>query len=48
MKQIPINELSVLIVDDNRHMRMLIRHVVFALGVKEVEEAVDGSSALEA
>jgi two-component system chemotaxis response regulator CheY len=48
MKQIPINELSVLIVDDNRHMRMLIRHVVFTLGVKEVEEAVDSSSALEA
>jgi len=39
--------LNVLIVDDNRHMRMLIRNVVLALGVKDVEEAGDGSSALE-
>ena len=47
MKQKPIQELNVLIVDDDRHMRMLIRNVVFALGVKDVKEASDGAAALE-
>lgn len=47
MRQKSINELNVLIVDDNRHMRTLIRNVVFALGVKDVEEAGDGTEALE-
>ncbi len=47
MIQQPIQELNVLIVDDDRHMRMLIRNVVFALGVKDVMEAGDGAAALE-
>ncbi len=47
MKQKPIQEMNVLIVDDDRHMRMLIRNVVFALGVKDVIEASEGSAALE-
>lgn len=47
MEQKPIEEMNVLIVDDDRHMRMLIRNVVFALGVKDVVEASDGAAALE-
>ena len=47
MIQKPIQEMNVLIVDDDRHMRMLIRNVVFAFGVKDVFEASDGSTALE-
>ena len=42
-----INEMNVLIVDDDRHMRMLIRNVLFALGVNEVYEASDGEAALD-
>ena len=47
MSKKPINEMNVLIVEDDRHMRMLIRNVVFALGVKDVMEASDGESAFE-
>ena len=42
-----IKELNVLIVEDDRHMRMLIRNVVFALGVQDVAEASDGQTAVE-
>ena len=47
MQQKPIQEMNVLIVDDDRHMRMLIRNLVFALGIKDVIEASDGAAALE-
>ncbi len=47
MIQKPIQEMIVLIIDDDRHMRMLIRNVVFALGVQDVIEASDGEAALE-
>ncbi len=47
MKPKPIQEMNALIVEDDRHMRRLIRNVVFALGVKDVAEAGDGSAALE-
>ncbi len=47
MKQKPLQEMNVLIVDDDRHMRMLIRNVVLALGVQDVMEASDGSAAIE-
>ena len=47
MKQKPIQKMKVLIVEDDRHMRVLIRNVVLALGVKDVLEASDGSAALE-
>ena len=47
MNQKPIQEMNVLLVEDDRHMRMLIRNVVFGLGVKDVVEASDGSAALE-
>ena len=42
-----IDNMNVLIIDDDRHMRMLIRNVLFALGVKDVAEAIDGEGGLE-
>ena len=47
MKAKSIEQLNVLIIEDDRHMRMLIRNVVFALGVKDVAEASDGETAVE-
>ncbi len=47
MNQKPIQEMNVFIVDDDRHMRMLIRNMVFALGFKDVVETRDGAAALE-
>ena len=47
MKKKSIDELNVLVIDDDRHMRMLIRNVLFALGVKDVIDADDGKTALE-
>ena len=47
MKVKSIEQLNVLIVDDDRHMRMLIRNMLFALGVKDVAEASDGKTAFK-
>ena len=47
MKVKTIEQLNVLIVEDDRHMRMLIRNVLFALGIKDVAEASDGETAVE-
>ena len=47
MQQKPIQEMIALIVEDDRHMRKLIRNVVLSLGVKGVVEASDGAAALE-
>jgi len=41
-----IEQLNVLIVEGDRHMRMLIR-VLFALGVKDIAAASDGKAAVE-
>ncbi len=47
MKIKSIKQLNVLIVEDDRHMRMLIREMLFALGVKDVAVASDGKAAVE-
>ncbi len=47
MKKKTIDELNVLLIDDDRHMRMLIRNVLFALGVRDAIDASDGKTALE-
>ena len=47
MKKKTIDELNVLVIDDDRHMRMLIRNVLFALGVKDASDASDGKTALQ-
>jgi len=47
MKVKSIEQLNVMIVEDDRHMRMLIRNMLFGLGVKDVAEASDGKAAVE-
>jgi CheY-like chemotaxis protein len=42
-----IAEMNILIIDDDRHMRSLIRNILFALGVQDVAEAGDGRQALD-
>ncbi|MEE8393938.1 MAG: response regulator [Rhodospirillales bacterium] len=43
-----LSNLSFLVVDDNKNMRLLIIQVMHALGIREIKEAEDGSSALKA
>ena len=47
MKIKSIKQLNVLIVEDDRHMRMLIRDILSALGVKDIATASDGKAAVE-
>ncbi|HIJ61550.1 MAG TPA: response regulator [Rhodospirillaceae bacterium] len=41
-----IEGLSFLVVDDNEHMRRLVRRVLNGMGVEQVRGAVDGSAAI--
>ncbi len=43
---IAFNRLNVLIIDDNPHMRQLLRVILDSLGVAKIIEAKDGSDAL--
>lgn len=43
-----IRSLSVLIVDDNAHMRKVVRNLLTTIGVKRITEASDGIEGLEA
>ncbi len=47
MEAYDIRHLNVLMVDDNRHMRFLVKTILHGLGIKSVEEAEDGSDALK-
>ena len=47
MKKPTIADLNVLLIEDDRHIRVLIRNVLKALGVKDVAEAGDGGEAME-
>ncbi len=40
-----LERLNFLVVDDNRHMRSLVRSVLQALGTRHIEEATDGADA---
>ena len=40
-----LERLNFLVVDDNRHMRSLVRSVLRALGARHIEEATDGADA---
>ncbi len=42
-----LENLCMLVVDDNHHMRKLVKNILHSLGVKEVVEAADGSDALK-
>ena len=40
-----LERLNFLVVDDNRHMRSLVRSVLHALGARHIKEATDGADA---
>lgn len=42
-----LERLNFLIVDDNKHMRALVKTILHALGVKNVNEATDGADAFK-
>lgn len=46
MSGIAFERLKVLIVEDNLHMRTLLRSLLSSLGIREIHEAADGSAAL--
>lgn len=47
MADYDLTRLNVLVVDDNRHMRTLVRSILNALGIRNVIEADDGSTAMK-
>jgi CheY-like chemotaxis protein len=48
MLQIDFNKLRFLVVDDNLHMRRILRTLLHGFGARDVVEAEDGAAALEA
>ena len=47
MDKIDFTRLSVLVVDDNMHMRKIVRTLLIGFGIRKVWEAEDGAAALE-
>lgn len=47
MAKIDFSRLSFAVVDDNVHMRRLIRTLLYSFGAREIYEAEDGASGLE-
>ena len=47
MAKIDFERLSFAVVDDNVHMRRLIRTLIYSFGSREIYEAEDGASGLE-
>lgn len=43
-----LQSITVLVVDDNQYMRKVVRNILVSLGVKNVLEAADGTSGLDA
>ena len=43
-----VASLCVLVVDDNQYMRKMIRNILINCGIKDIHEAADGISALDA
>src|SRR3954470_8840011 len=48
MVRIDFNKLRFLVIDDNAHMRRILRPLLHGFGAREVHEAEDGASGLEA
>ena len=48
MIRIDFNRLRFLVIDDNAHMRRILRTLLHGFGAREVHEAEDGASGLEA
>ena len=43
-----LQSIEVLVIDDNQYMRKVVRNILIGIGVKNIHEAVDGISGLEA
>jgi CheY-like chemotaxis protein len=43
-----LSRLTVMVVDDNAHMRRIVKEILRSLGVTHISEAVDGADALKA
>jgi len=48
LQEYDIRNLNVLVAEDNRHMRFLVKTILHGYGIKNVQEADDGSDALKA
>jgi len=48
MIRIDFNRLRFLVIDDNAHMRRMLRALLYGFGTREVHEAEDGATGLEA
>ena len=48
MIRIDFNRLRFLVIDDNAHMRRILRTLLHGFGAREVYEAEDGAAGLEA
>lgn len=48
MSRIDFNRLRFVVVDDNAHMRRIVRTLLHGFGAREVNEAEDGAAGLEA
>jgi two-component system, chemotaxis family, chemotaxis protein CheY len=48
MPRVDFNKLRFLVVDDNAHMRRIVRTLLHSFGVREAYEAEDGAGGLEA
>lgn len=47
MAEYDLTRLNILIVDDNQQMRILVRSILIALGIRNITEAEEGTSALK-
>jgi two-component system chemotaxis response regulator CheY len=47
MESYNVSQLSVVVAEDNRHMRFVIRTILQGMGIRSVKEAEDGSDALK-
>ena len=43
-----LQSIEILVIDDNQYMRKVVRNLLTSIGVKNVHEAVDGATGLEA
>jgi two-component system chemotaxis response regulator CheY len=48
MVRVDFNRLRFLVIDDNVHMRRILRTVLHGFGTREIQEAEDGATGLEA
>lgn len=47
MEAYDVQDLNVMVVDDNRHMRFLVRTILNTFAIRSISEAEDGSDALK-